>query len=187
MSEPIFYFDLGSPYAYLAAERIEGLLPDVAWQPVLLGGIFKQTGRSSWSLTDRRQEGTAEVERRAKRYGLPLLCWPEPWPGNTLLVMRCATWAQQQGRVVEFAKAAFRAAFVKGLDLSLAENLVGSAEQVGLDPNAMLVGAQSDVVKQQLVDTTQQALNQNVIGVPTVVVNGEVFWGDDRLEQALVE
>ncbi len=66
-----FYFDVGSPYAYLAAERLPALLPEpVRWQPVLLGGLFRLTGRSSWALGDyrRRQAGMAEIERRTRSY-----------------------------------------------------------------------------------------------------------------------
>ena len=67
---PVFYFDLGSPYAYLAAERVNQVLPVVpVWQPILLGGIWQQTGGGSWSLTPKRDEGIAEVERRARSAG----------------------------------------------------------------------------------------------------------------------
>ena len=74
MTDVTFYFDVGSPYAYLAAERLPALLPEpVHWQPVLLGGLFRLTGRSSWALGDyrRRQAGMAEIERRTRSYGLP--------------------------------------------------------------------------------------------------------------------
>src|ERR1700722_18798400 len=79
----IFYFDLGSPFAYLAAERLEQILPASAiWQPVSLGALFKATGRSSWALGGplARESGMAEVERRARSYGLPPIRWPDPWP-----------------------------------------------------------------------------------------------------------
>ena len=69
MPVPTFYFDVGSPYAYLASERVANVLPEpVRWQPVLLGGLFKLTGRGSWALGDyrRRQAGMAEIERRAR-------------------------------------------------------------------------------------------------------------------------
>src|SRR4051812_2707723 len=120
-TEPIdFYFDVGSPYAYLAAERVERVLPaPVVWQPVLLGGLFKLTGRSSWALGDfeRRRRGMEEIERRAASYGLPPLRWPDPWPGDYLAAMRLATWARRQGRAREFAHLAMGAAFAGGRDL----------------------------------------------------------------------
>ena len=101
-----FYFDVGSPYAYLAAERIGTLLPEpVEWRPVLLGGLFRLTGRSSWALGDyrRRQAGMANVERRARRYGLPPMCWPDPWPDDYLTAMRAVTYAFAVGRGREAA------------------------------------------------------------------------------------
>ncbi len=93
MNRPTFYYDLGSPYAYLSAERISGLFTEAGleqpeWQPILLGGIFQHFGRDSWGNGHRRAEGMAEVERRASAYGLPPIAWPDPWPGNTLTVMR---------------------------------------------------------------------------------------------------
>src|SRR5688500_7561484 len=109
---PIFYYDLGSPYSYLAAERINAELPVVpVWQPVLLGAIFKATGRESWSLTADRDAGMAEVERRASSRSLPPIRWPDPWPGDMLAAMRAAVFAQQAGRAVAFSLAAFRQAF----------------------------------------------------------------------------
>ncbi|HEX8051001.1 MAG TPA: disulfide bond formation protein DsbA, partial [Solirubrobacterales bacterium] len=87
-----FYYDLGSPYAYLSAERISGLftgagLEQPEWQPILLGGLFRHFERGSWAETPARAEGMAEIERRAAEQGLPPIVWPEPWPGNTLVAM----------------------------------------------------------------------------------------------------
>ena len=81
MTDVTFYFDLGSPYAYLASERLATIIDQpVSWQPVLLGGLFKLTGRSSWALGDygRRRAGMAEIERRARGCGLPSFRWPDP-------------------------------------------------------------------------------------------------------------
>src|SRR5688572_29100116 len=112
---PAFYYDLGSPYSYLAAERVNAALDVVpVWRPVLLGGIFKATGRRSWGDGDGRAAGMAEIERRATERGLPPLRWPEPWPPNTLMAMRAAVFAQQAGRAVAFSLAAFRQAFAAG-------------------------------------------------------------------------
>ena len=109
MDRPIFYFDLGSPYAYLAAERIHSVLPEPPiWQPILLGGLFKRFGRRSWAETEQREAGMAEVERRAARYGLAPVRWPEPWPGNMLFAMRVATFAAGLGRAAAFALPASR-------------------------------------------------------------------------------
>lgn len=188
----VFYFDLGSPYAYLTAERISGMFAEAGleqpeWQPILLGGLFQRFGRQSWSTTSEelRREGMAEVERRASAYGLPPVVWPDPWPGNTLFAMRAATFAKQAGRTVSFALAAFRQAFAGGADLTEQDNVLIAAAACELHPRAVVAGTQTRAVKQALIDATHAAGDHGVIGVPTLRVGDQVFWGDDRLEEAL--
>jgi 2-hydroxychromene-2-carboxylate isomerase len=184
-SRPVFYYDLGSPYAYLAAERITEVLPEPpVWQPILLGGIWQHTGGRSWSTTDRRADGMAEVEQRAERYGLQPLRWPDGWPNNTLKAMRAATFAQQAGRAVAFSLAAFRQAFAGGRDLSDVDNVLIAAAACELHPNAVLKGIETTSVKDRLKAATQEAIDRGVIGVPTIAVGDQLFWGDDRLEEA---
>jgi 2-hydroxychromene-2-carboxylate isomerase len=187
---PTFYFDLGSPYAYLAAERVNGLFAERGleapeWQPILLGALFKRFERGSWAQTPERDAGIAEVERRAASYGLPELRWPDPFPGNTLVAMRAATFAKQTGRTVAFALAAFRQAFAAGRDLSDPENVLIAAAACELHPNAVRKAVESAGVKDALREATDTAGDLGVKGVPSVVVGGNVFWGDDRLEDAL--
>jgi 2-hydroxychromene-2-carboxylate isomerase len=183
--QPIFYYDLGSPYAYLAAERIHQVLSVApVWQPILLGGIWKVTGGRSWAMTERREAGIAEIERRAKQYGLQPLRWPEGWPNNTLKAMRAAIFAQQTGRTVAFSLAAFRQAFAGGKDLSDVDNVLIAAAACELHPNAVLKAIESQSVKDRLKAATQEAIDRGVTGVPTVAVGDQLFWGDDRLEEA---
>jgi 2-hydroxychromene-2-carboxylate isomerase len=182
-----FYFDLGSPYAYLAAERIAEVLPEpVAWQPVSLGALFKLNGRSSWSLgdPDRREAGMAEVERRALLYGLPAIRWPEPWPTNYLFAMRAATFAFRVGRGRELTVQAFRHAFRDGHDLGVPEHVLAAAADAGLDPHAVRDATGDPEVKGALRAATDAAHGLGVFGVPTIAVGDELFWGDDRLEDA---
>jgi 2-hydroxychromene-2-carboxylate isomerase len=182
-----FYFDLGSPFAYLGAERIGDLFPEpVHWQPVSLGALFKLTGRSSWALGDysRRQAGMADVEARARHYGLPPLRWPDPWPSHYLMAMRAATYAFSQGRGREFTMQAFRDAFTGGTDLSVAGNVLNAAQHAGLDRSAVEAATQDAEVKLTLRHATDAAHERGVFGVPTVAVGDELFWGDDRLEAA---
>ena len=182
---PVFYFDLGSPYAWLAAERIHDVLPVApVWQPILLGGVWQSTGGGSWSLTDRRAGGIAEVERRASGRGLLDVRWPDPWPTDTLLAMRAATFAQQAGRTVAFALAAFRQAFCAGRDLAELDNVLIAAAACELHPKAVATGIESRSVKQRLRTATAAAVERGVVGVPTVAVGERLFWGDDRLEDA---
>jgi 2-hydroxychromene-2-carboxylate isomerase len=182
---PVFYYDLGSPYSWLAAERINALFPVVpVWEPILLGGLFKRFERDSWANGPGREEGIREVARRAAERGLPQLRWPAPWPGNTLTAMRAATFAKQAGRAVAFSLAAFRQAFAGGRDLGEVDNVLIAAAACELHPNAVLKGLESRTVKDALRAATDEAGDRGVIGVPTVVVGDQVFWGDDRLEEA---
>src|SRR5689334_21368903 len=107
----IFAYDLGSPYTWLAAERMDD---DAEWLPVLLGGVFKSPGRSSCALTDSRAAGIAEIDGRARERGLPSLRWPSDWPSSYIAVMRAAVWADRQGAQKDFALAAFRVHFNEG-------------------------------------------------------------------------
>jgi 2-hydroxychromene-2-carboxylate isomerase len=185
-----FYFDLGSPYAYLTAERISGVFSEAGleqpeWKPILLGGLFRRFDRDSWANGPDREEGLAEVERRASEYGLPPFAWPEPFPGNTMFAMRVATFAKQTGRTVSFALAAFRQAFAAGRDLTDPENVMIAAAACELHPRAVEKAAGTDGVKGALREATDEAAERGVFGVPSLVVGGEVFWGDDRLEEAV--
>jgi 2-hydroxychromene-2-carboxylate isomerase len=184
---PIFYYDLMSPYAYLAAERVDRVLPEPPrWQPVLLGGLFKLTGRSSWALGDheRRGRGIAEIERRANDYGMPPLRWPNPWPSSSLHAMRAAIHARRAGREREFAAAAFAFAFAEGHDLAELRHVLAAAERAGLDPAEAESAIDQRDVKDELRAVTDEAHARGVFGVPTVAAGEELFWGDDRLEEA---
>jgi 2-hydroxychromene-2-carboxylate isomerase len=190
MSRAIFYYDLGSPYAYLTGERISGLftaagLEQPEWQPILLGGLFRHFDRGSWAQTEARAEGIAEVERRAAAYGLPKVVWPDPWPGEMLTAMRVATFAKQTGRAVSFSLAAFRQQFAAGKDLSEPDNVMIAAAACELHPRALESAIKTNGVKNALREATDEAAAAGVFGVPSVRVGEQVFWGDDRLEEAV--
>src|SRR6187200_3274280 len=148
----VLYFDVGSPYSFLAVERAErvfGELPEL--RPVLLGGLFKLAGRASWGVGDPalRAAGMLEVESRATAYDLPAIRWPKPWPGDYLTAMRIATWADAQGASAgaAFAFAAGRRLFLRGCDLSLEEECAAAADEAGLDGIEALRAAQDPAVK----------------------------------------
>ncbi len=186
---PLFFYDLGSPYSYLAAERVNAVFTEAIgeppeWQPVLLGALFKRFGRGSWGNGPGREEGMRECERRASAYGLPPIQWPDPWPPNTLYAMRAATFAKEIGRAVSFSLAAFRQAFAAGRDLSRPDNVLLAGAASEMHPRAIEAAVGREQIKERLRAATDAAGDRGVLGVPSVLVAGGVFWGDDRLELA---
>jgi 2-hydroxychromene-2-carboxylate isomerase len=183
----VFYYDLNSPYAWLAAERINSLLPGPpVWQPISFGFILRHSGRTPWSMGPGRDDGVAEVERRAADRGLPELRWPEAWPVGTysLTPLRAAVYAAEIGKVVAFSLAAFRQQFNAGRGLNEIDNVLLAAAACELHPNAVLKAIERPAIKDRLRKTTEEAIELGVTGVPTVRVGDELFWGDDRLEEA---
>jgi 2-hydroxychromene-2-carboxylate isomerase len=182
---PTLYFDLGSPYAYLAVEHagsVLGVEPEL--QPVFLGAIFKYRGFGSWSQTERRDANVAEVERRAREYGLPPVRWPPGWPPNTLAAMRAATWAKERGAVADFAAAAYRSAFAEGRDLGDLDVIADAAAQAGLPAAELADAIQDPAIKQALRGATDAAWEAGVRGVPSLRVGSEIYYGDDRVGDA---
>jgi 2-hydroxychromene-2-carboxylate isomerase len=178
------YYDLGSPYSYLAVARCERVLGPVTLQPVLVGAIFAHRGWGSWGVTHERDRHVAEVERRAAAYGLPAVRWPAGWPNNTLNAMRMAVWADTLGAGDAFAHAGFAAAFERGSDLSGRDALLAVADVVGVDRAEAARAIATPEIKGALRELTERAIAAGVQGVPTTVVDGRVFYGDDRLEEA---
>src|SRR4051812_17449284 len=160
---PVLYFDVGSPFSFLAVERAErvlGAAPEL--QPVLLGGLFKLGGRTSWGVGDPalREAGMLEVESRATAYDLPAIRWPKPWPGVYLTAMRVATWADSQGVGRAFAFTAGRRIFLRGCDLSRDEECAAAAEAAGLDGGEALRAAADPEVKAALRAATEAAFGR---------------------------
>ncbi len=180
----MFFYDVASPFAYLAAARMSDVLPDAEWEPILLGGLHKLTGRHSWLYDDDREERQAEIERRAAGYGLPRISWFRSIPTNWLTVMRAARVAKRRGRVVEFSLAAFRAVHADGKELWRPEEVTELAPIIGLNADELLAAVTQQDIKDELRSATEKAHELGAPGVPTVIVRGEVFWGDDRLDQA---
>lgn len=142
MPEPRFFYDFGSPYAYLAAERVEAVLGPVAWCPIFLVGVFKASGRRSWVYTGRAGEEWAEIERRVHARGLPPLVLCEGWAErlvpsatparSTLMAQMVARVAIEQGRVAAYSRALFRAEFQRGADLTEPATVLGAAAEAGV-------------------------------------------------------
>jgi 2-hydroxychromene-2-carboxylate isomerase len=177
------YYDLASPYAYLAVSRAARVLEEPPeLEPVLLGAIFGYRGHGSWAHTDQRAAGEQEIERRARAYGLPPVRWPEGWPLNSLAAMRAATYAKREGVQTEFVHAVYEREFARGEDISGIEALAAIADSVGLkDVEAAVADA---AIKQALREATDNAWAAGVQGVPTLQAGGRMLFGDDRLEEA---
>lgn len=181
---PIFYLGAMSPYSWLAAERIEGLLGRARWRALFAGGLFKRCGRVSWGLTERRAAEMAKCERRARARGLGRIEWPDPWPTNDLMVARAMTFASSKGLLETFALAAMRLSFREGADLGERSAVLEAGLRAGLDPSELDAALADPQVKLALRDATEAALSAGVFGMPTVAVGDQLFWGDDRLEEA---
>jgi 2-hydroxychromene-2-carboxylate isomerase len=189
-----FYYDFNSPYSYLAAERISGLFAETGleqpeWQPISFGHLLLTTGRRPWSLPPEGPDPDhlAEVQRRADERGLPKVVYPEGWPieNYSLNPVRAAVYAKESGRVVSFTLACFRQVFAGGRDMSDLDNVLVAAAACELHPNAVLKGIETKSVKDKLRAATDEAISRGVEGIPTVAVGDELFWGDDRLEEAV--
>jgi 2-hydroxychromene-2-carboxylate isomerase len=174
-----FYFDLGSPYVYLTVMRHP--LDGVEWKPISLGGLWKLNGGGSWARTEHRDEGIAEVEARAERYGLPPVKWPDPWPGRYLSVMRACLVAQEFEVLEDFARVALRMAFQDGRDLSGDDAVWHAALRSGLDPVHVHERISAPEIKQRLIDETKAAHERGVVGVPTLALGDRLIWGDDQI------
>jgi 2-hydroxychromene-2-carboxylate isomerase len=177
------FFDLGSPYAYLAvarAERVLGRRPVL--RPVLLGAIFKSRGYGSWAATAQREPRMAEIEARAARYGVPL-AWPPVWPPDGLQSMRACVWADEHGALDPFVHAVFAHEFGRGEDTSGVAALAAIADEVGLPGSELPAGLAEGRIKTRLRELTDDAWARGVRGIPTVIARDALIYGDDQLEQ----
>lgn len=189
MNAPIFYYDTSSPYAYLAACRVDDVLPvSPEWRPVAFGVIVRQLGKVPWSFSAERQKDFDAISGRAAERGLPDVCYPEGWPAETysLTPLRVAVLAADEGqdRLRAVTRELFRTMFVDGQHLADVNAVLDAAERAGMDREAVSAGIGSAEVKDRLRQLTEEALAGGVTGVPTVAVGAQLFWGDDRLEQA---
>jgi 2-hydroxychromene-2-carboxylate isomerase len=183
-----FYFDFGSPAAYLAATQLPHLCADtgadLVWKPMLLGGVFQATGNHSPAeIKPKGPYLNADLKRFAKRYGVPFEHNPH-FPINTLTLMRGAIGLQthQPHRFVDYVTAMFQAIWVDARNMNDAATVGAALQGAGFDAAVVLsLTAQQDV-KDGLKAATQEAVERGVFGAPTMFVGSEMFWGQDRLD-----
>jgi 2-hydroxychromene-2-carboxylate isomerase len=175
MAEAVtFHYDVGSPWCWLAGERVThalGVVP--VWQPVLAARLGAALG------ADR-----SAVESAAAEQGLPPPRWPDPYPFDSELAMLAATFAKQTGRAVAFSLAAMRQAFAGARDLSVPDNVLIAAAACELHPRAVLKGVETATVRDALREATASAGAAGVDELPAVVVGTRVFSGPGAVEEA---
>jgi 2-hydroxychromene-2-carboxylate isomerase len=190
-SDAAFYFDLASPLAYLAAERVLHVLGGRArinaeWQPVLARELPNAESFEAYRCRTEKAIFRSEIERGARALGLQPLKWPSPFPFDSALAMRVATYAKSIGRTVPFAQAAFRQAFAGGHSLEDPDFVLIAAAACEMHPAAVLKGAELRSVDEQLSAATDLAAQAGVTDVPAVRIGERVFTGERAIEDAAV-
>jgi 2-hydroxychromene-2-carboxylate isomerase len=194
MRRPVleFWYEFASTYSYLAALRIETLAEeagvDVRWRPFLLGPIFSAQGWNSSPFTLYPAKGRymwRDLEREAAALGLPFRR-PNPFPQNSLTAARVAVYGLDHPWGVTFAKAVYQAEFGEGRSIAEPAAVHAILVRLGLDADSILKTAAAEPNKTRLKALTEQARSRGVFGAPTFFTeDGEMFWGNDRLSQAL--
>ena len=183
-----FFFDLGSPATYLAYTQLPKICEQtdsqLIYKPMLLGGVFKATGNASPATIPAKGRYMFEdLDRYAKRYGVPLK-FTADLPINTLMLMRAVTGMQMRHpeRFTAFIDCLFKALWVDGLSLDEPATVVAVLTQNGFDPNEVLALTADEEVKALLKDNTEKAVHRGVFGAPSMFVDDQLFFGQDRLD-----
>lgn len=188
-----FWFDFASTYSYLTAMRIGPLARargvEVAWQPFLLGPIFKAQGWGTSPFEIFAAKGRhmwRDVERQVVRLGLAPLTRPDPFPQHSVLAARVALVGLEAGWGEAFCRRVFASEFAEGETISASETLAAILGELGVDPEAALARTQEPEIKEQLRAATTLAGRLGLFGAPSFTTeDAEMFWGNDRLEEAL--
>ncbi len=190
MAELDFYFFTGSTHTYLTVNRIERAADEagvsVCWRPYNLRAILLETSVVPFPPgTAKRRYMWRDIERRAALFGIPYKSEPRHPVDPTLVSLRVAMVAAREGWCPEFTKAYYRAWFMDDRPAGLDDNMPGLLASIGRDPGEVLARANAESLKTELDESANEARRIGLFGSPHFVVQGEVFWGDDRLEEAL--
>lgn len=187
MTPILFHFDFSSPYAFFAARHVEDTLAryglPILWRPFMLGSAFKATGMAP--LVQQPLRGPYAVhdwQRLARRDGIAFVLRSD-FPYASLAAARAFYWLESQDMPLakRFALAVFDAYFQHGRDMTAPEAVADEAAALGVDRDALLAAVRQEQWKQRVKDATADALAKGVFGAPTFDVDGELFWGSDRL------
>ena len=185
MSHVDFYFDYASPFAYLASERIEGLVATagatMTWKPFLLGGLFKAIGTPIVPIQvmspAKRRHALVDMQRWADHWGVSLN-WPSRFPMNTVKALRITLLLDDPA---PFVHAVMRAYWADDRDINDPAELTALCTEAGVDPT-LLARTSDPEVKTLLREATEGAQAAGVFGVPSFLIDGQLFWGQDRLD-----
>jgi len=183
-----FFFDVGSPYSYLAYLQLPKIAKarqaEIVWRPILLGGIFQATGNHSpVEVPTKGRHMLVDLQRWAKLYGVPMQMNPH-FPINTLALMRGAIATQLRGdaEFQRYLAAIFSAMFEQPRNLNLPTEIGAVLQAAGFDPAEFMAMIGNQAVKDRLKSETAEAVERGVFGAPTFFVGADMFWGQDRLD-----
>lgn len=187
-----FWYEFASPYSYIAAARIERLVQGtpirLRWRPFLLGPIFARRSHDPSPFQNpspaQRRYRWRDVQRLCAIERLPLRL-PSTYPRSGLLAARAALIAGDEGWEPAFSRAVYHANFAEDRDIAAPETIGAIVAALGRDPTALLARASSPANKQHLVAQGEEAVRRGIFGAPSFLIGDELFWGNDRLEQAV--
>jgi 2-hydroxychromene-2-carboxylate isomerase len=185
-----FWFTVGSTYTYLTVSRLHKVEAArgvrFRWRPFNARTIMQEMNNVPFATKPIKLAYMwRDVERRASKYGLPIKV-PAPYPlKNFDLASRIAVLGEREGWCPDYVRASYHRWFVQGKEVGTEPNLSESLSEIGQDPDRVIEAANTEAVGRAFDDNTREARRLNIFGAPTFVVRGELFWGDDRLEDAI--
>lgn len=184
-----FYFDFSSPYGYLAATKVDALAArhgrTVAWRPMLLGVAFKTTGGQPLPMVPLKGDYSRhDFIRSARFHGIPYR-QPTTFPISGVTPTRAFYWQQgsDPAKAVALAQALLKAYFTEDVNISSVDGVLAVAATLGIDADALTAGINDPAIKDRTRAEVEAAIARGVFGSPFMVVDGEPFWGMDRLDQ----
>ncbi|CAN5616049.1 MAG: 2-hydroxychromene-2-carboxylate isomerase [Actinomycetota bacterium] len=190
MKKVEFYYDLVSPFSYLAQTQIDRVRDEtgaeISWRPMLLGAVHKLSGNSApITVPAKGRYSFKDIHRWAAHYGASLQ-FPEAFPFKTITTMRAAVFCEERGKLEEFTREAFKMYWEDGnspdgLEADESGHVSEVARRIGMEPEEVLEGASEQRVKDKLKNETERAVERGVFGAPAFFVGDEMFWGNDRL------
>lgn len=190
MANPIdFYFDFSSPYGYFASAKIDDIAAkygrEVVWRPILLGAVFKITGQQPLpTIPLKGSYAKHDLARSARLFGVPFRL-PSKFPVAGQAPSRAFYWVGDRDPALarQLARALYRAYFAEDRDISSPEVTANVAAKLGIERDGMLAALNDPAVKERLKSEVDAAIERGVFGSPYIIIDGEPFWGSDRLEQ----